>query len=481
MKTTVRSKDIDRQVSRSIVCWALRIISIFLFSVHSPVNAQIDTSYSFLVAGHAYGAHDGGNIGLHPALLNSLNSGYDSMAAFIVFTGDIVNQSTSESWLKVEDELTNYSLPYYYVMGNHDANDIGLQVFENKYGSTYYTFYSQSELCIVLNSTEEERSISSNQVNFLEEQINQAGDTIRNIFMFFHEILWNSHEKYIGVMSNSRSRYDQMVNYSNYWEDVHPMLLEKTDKNFFVVAGDVGGNPDAIAAFYDIWDNVTFLASGMGEVADENYLLVQVFNKDSITFRLVPLNSDLSLPDIEFYSVPPAPEAIIGPELVPQGGKAVEFSVPEVFNADSYLWELPEGAAGISTSNSIAVDFDLDFMGGEISVKAAREGFGEGPASSMMIQADITPAELTKEDVNSLQFDFIETEDKLIIGIKCFDGDMLTVRIFDSSGKILKSERIGAIGGYTDMQIDKNDIPKGIILISVFSRNQRVIEKFILR
>ncbi|MCK4747252.1 MAG: metallophosphoesterase, partial [Bacteroidales bacterium] len=338
------------------------------------MNAQVDTSYAFIVAGHAYGSHDGANIGLHPALLNSLDSGFDPDVAIFVFTGDIVNHSTSESWQQVEDEMANYALLYYYVMGNHDENDIGQQVFEDKHGGAYYSFFVQHDLFIVLNSTEAGRSISSNQIEFLEDQISQAGDTIRNVFVFFHEILWNSHMKYIGVRSNSRSRYDQMVDYSNYWEEVHPVLMENPGKNFFLFTGDVGGNPDAIAAFYDTWDHITFLSSGMGEVEDENYLLAHIYTRDSVEFELVPLNSNLTLPGIEFYSVPPAPEEITGPLVVPPGGSAVDYSVPEVFNANSYEWELPAGASGTSTSARITLDFDLDFAGGTLSVQAARDG-----------------------------------------------------------------------------------------------------------
>ncbi len=186
----------------------IQIVVLFLCILYCNVNARADTSYSFIVAGHAYGAHDGENIGLHPNFLSSLDSGYDSLAAFFVFTGDIVNKSSVESWQQVEDELARYSLPYYYVMGNHDDDDIGYQEFNEKFGSPYYAFHFQQELFIVLNSTEEQRSISSNQISFLQEQLNLAGDTVQNIFIFFHEILWNSHDKYIGVLSNSRSRYE---------------------------------------------------------------------------------------------------------------------------------------------------------------------------------------------------------------------------------------------------------------------------------
>jgi hypothetical protein len=473
--------DIPKKKYCATICRVFSQSFIILLLLPAMVNAQPDSAYAFIVAGHAYGAHSGGNIGLHPALLSCLNSGFDPGTAFFVFTGDIVNQSTTESWQQVEDELANYALPYYYVMGNHDANDIGRQVFEDKFGSTYYTFHSQSELFIVLNSTEEERSISSGQINFLEEQINLAGETIRNIFIFFHEILWNSNEKYIGVRSNSRSRYDQMVNYSNYWEDVHPLLSAKSDKTFFVIGGDVGGNPDAVAAFYDTWENVTLLASGMGEVADENYLLVHVYTADSIGTELIPLNSAISLPDITYYSVPPAPGAIMGPELVAPGSNTISYSVPEVFNADSYVWELPEGATGISTYNSIAIDFTLEFTVDTLSVKAAREGFGAGLPSSMIIHPDLNTIEYTDRNVGSLQIDFIETDEFLTVGIKGFKGEMLTIRLFDTSGRLLKSERIEAMGDCAEMQIDKNEYPKGSIILSASTRAQYIAKKIVIR
>jgi hypothetical protein len=49
-----------------------------------------DTTYAFIVAGHAYGSHTGTNLGLYTPLLNSLDGGYDPAVEFIVLTGDIV-------------------------------------------------------------------------------------------------------------------------------------------------------------------------------------------------------------------------------------------------------------------------------------------------------------------------------------------------------------------------------------------------------
>lgn len=461
--------------------WLTFLLLNFQVITKGAINDRTASIYSFIVAGHAYGSHNGTNIGLHPNLLNCLNIGYDTSAAFIVLTGDIVNNSTTESWQQVEVELANYDLPAYYVMGNHDVNDIGIQEFVKKFGNTYYAFHTQTELYIVLNSTEEERSISAKQIYFLEEQINLVDDTIQNIFIFFHEILWNSHEKYMEVKSNSRSRYNEMANYSNYWEDVHPILIENPDKKFFVIAGDVGGNPDAIAAFYDKCNNVTLIASGMGEVIDENYLLVHVYKKDSVGFELIPLNNELSLPEIEFFSVPPAVGNITGPATVVPGSTYVEYSVPEVFNADSYIWELPGGATGSSTTNRIYIDFDLDFSGGYISVKASREGFGSGPVSSIIINAGGNSIESQIGDKSRVRISIIEKHDFYTIRISGLQGDVFSVLLYDSLGKLLKFERIASSDNQIEMSIDQSELVQGIILLSVIGKVEHITKKFIAK
>ena len=456
------------------------VIVVFL-SALSILNAQSDISYSFIAAGHAYGSHEGENIGLHPALLRSLHSGFESSVEFLVFTGDIVNFSTAESWQQVESELDSIGKPFYYVMGNHDDNAAGEAVFWEKFGGTYYSFYSRGDLFIVLNSIEADRAISEKQLIFLQEQIDLAGDSTGNIFIFFHEIIWNSHEKYQGVRSNSRSRYDQVVEHSNYWEEVHPILMNKPDKRFFLIAGDVGGNPDAISVFYDRWDHITFLASGMGEVADENYLLVHVYDNDSTDFEIIPLNAELSLPGIEYYSVPPVPGPISGPDFVFQGSKALVYSVPVVFNAEAYQWVLPIGATGSSSTDRIEVDFDERFKNGELSVRALRDGFGGSAATSMLVQADYTSLESFKAENSPPPFKVHEGIDK--ISIECFElnGDEISFRIMDTGGRVLFSKQVPAQNCYHEFQISSNDLPRGVLFITAWTKNRRFTEKIMVR
>jgi hypothetical protein len=127
---------------------------------------QTSQSYSFYVAGHAYGAHAGTNIGLHPPFLNKLTENNDSNLMAVFLTGDIVNVSTTASWNQVETELSKLGINSYYIMGNHDNNSVGQAVFKKKHGGAYYSFVYENELFIILNSTESDRSISSPSLTF---------------------------------------------------------------------------------------------------------------------------------------------------------------------------------------------------------------------------------------------------------------------------------------------------------------------------
>ena len=75
---------------------------------------------------------------------------------------------------------------------------------------------------------------------------------------------------------------------------------------------------------------------------------------------------------------------ITGPATVSKGQSSVNYSVPTIANATTYLWSLPEGAAGSSNTNIINVNFYDNAVSGNISVKG-KNSSGEGPSSSLAI------------------------------------------------------------------------------------------------
>jgi hypothetical protein len=455
-----------------------KLVFSFLLLITTSIrtSAQADSTYSIFVAGHAYGAHVGTNIGLHPPFLAKLKTNNDSTVKALILTGDIVNQSISASWSQVENELLSLGLSSYYVMGNHDNNPLGLSVFKKKYGSTYYSFTLQNELYIILNSTESDRSISPVQLQFLDQALKQAGTKKQRIFIFFHEVIWNSIEKYRLVRSNSRSRYEYMVNISNFWNQVFPLLNAYQEKKFYVFAGDVGGNPDAIAASYDRWGNVTLISSGMGEVRDENFLRVNIL-KDTVTFQLIPLNDEVMMHPITWYNIPEKPLSINGPATVFPPVSSVGYEVAPISNATSYRWILIGGISGSSDSSSITMGFNQDFQTGKIVVSAVNDGFGESESVVADVHADNT---MISEKENASVFMVVQDNQSLQLTFNSESSMNAQLRIFDQMGRLILNDHLLINSGENTKTISKSVTEKGLIFIELLAGKRRMIQKILV-
>jgi len=93
------------------------------------------------------------------------------------------------------------------------------------------------------------------------------------------------------------------------------------------------------------------------------------------------------------YTTPAMPSTagvISGLSDVCQGQANVTYSVPTINNATTYVWTLPSGASGTSTTNSISVSFAKTAVSGSITV-FGRNSNGDGAASSLYITVNSLP------------------------------------------------------------------------------------------
>jgi hypothetical protein len=456
---------------------SLLVISVLIF-FYENAKSQPVSNYSFYVAGHAYGAHAGKNIGFHPPFLSKLNENKDSSVFALFLTGDIVNQSSSASWDQVEKELAELNLNSYYVMGNHDNNLIGYEVFKKKHGSAYYYFIYKNELYVVLNSTESDRSISPAQLKFLDDIFANTDANWERAFVFFHEVIWNSNEKYKLVRSNSRSRYAQIASFSNFWNEVYPRLTAQTEKQFYLFAGDVGGNTDAIAASYDRWENVTLVSSGMGEVIDENYLKVVVL-PDTITFELIALNDSVELKPITWYNIPEKPDSIFGPTNVTPSKTNYTYFVEPVQNATSYKWNFSEGISGNSDSSFIILHFDEHFQNGKISVTAIRDGFGESVPEEIKVFANNSTRIF--ENRNEMMFEIQQNQNNLLLKFYSNQPQNAVIAVYDLFGRTVYKSAFFVNTGYCLKWMESNNFEvKGLVIIELQIGNKRVTKKTVI-
>ncbi|MEI6822410.1 MAG: T9SS type A sorting domain-containing protein [Bacteroidota bacterium] len=82
---------------------------------------------------------------------------------------------------------------------------------------------------------------------------------------------------------------------------------------------------------------------------------------------------------------------ITGITTVCQGQNSVTYNVPAIANATSYIWALPTGATGTSTSDSIIINFGTTATNGNIIVKG-HNSCGDGNSSVLSITVNPLPA-----------------------------------------------------------------------------------------
>jgi len=91
------------------------------------------------------------------------------------------------------------------------------------------------------------------------------------------------------------------------------------------------------------------------------------------------------------WDLPPAgAKNIIGNSAVCKGSSNVNYIVPGIEGATSYVWTLPSGASGTSTTNSILVNFDRTFVSGEMKVNGHND-CGDGYESTLVLTVNEIP------------------------------------------------------------------------------------------
>ena len=296
-------------------------------------------------------------------------------------------------------------------------------------------------------------------------------------FVFFHEVIWNSNEKYKLVRSNSRSRYDQIETISNFWYEVFPRLTAFPEKQFYLFAGDVGGNTEAIAAFYDRWENVTLLSSGMGEVFDENYLKAMVL-PDTVTFELIALNDSVKMKPISWYNIPEKPDSIFGPTTVSTSQTDFSYFVEPVQNTTSYKWNLSDGISGSSDSSFIKLSFDENFQTGKISVSTVNDGFGESEPEELQVIASNSNYAFEKQ--NEIYFDIQQNQNNLLLKFHSTQTQNAVITVYDFFGRTVYKSAFFVNPGYCSKSIENNNFEfTGLVIIELLIENKRFIKKLV--
>ncbi len=143
-----------------------------------------------------------------------------------------------------------------------------------------------------------------------------------------------------------------------------------------------------------IGNNLLWYTSATGGLGSSTAPTPDTSNSGSTTYYVSQTSGCESARAAINFIVNPLPEnagSILGTTILCQGQNAVIYSVPTIANATSYIWSLPNGVIGNSTTNNITVDFGLSSISGNISVQGLNS-CGNGIPTTLPIIVNPLPS-----------------------------------------------------------------------------------------
>lgn len=151
---------------------------------------------------------------------NAVNSINKLNPDFVVITGDLVNDSKSESQINEFKRITskiNKGIPVYFTPGNHDLGNIpdgqSVMKFKKEFGSDKFTFKHKGSVFIGFNTSfikSDMQPDEKNQYNWLTSELDKALKAT-HIILFCHYPFFNKAadepEAYSNIGSAYREKY----------------------------------------------------------------------------------------------------------------------------------------------------------------------------------------------------------------------------------------------------------------------------------
>jgi hypothetical protein len=154
-----------------------------------------------------------------------------------------------------------------------------------------------------------------------------------------------------------------------------------TNKDITVVKYNKSNGAELFTLNYDS-NNKDECAYNVVVDGDQNIFINGISNSGNQTSKMLTL---------KYCNPPAAAGAITGVTNICQGQNSVTYSVSQIDNATSYVWTLPPGVTGTSTTNSISASFGANATSGSITVKG-RNSCSDGASSSLTITVNQKPA-----------------------------------------------------------------------------------------
>ena len=257
----------------------LKLLFICLTTVDNFQNLKANDKdpYKILFIGHAYGSHSEMDQKLDSDVIKILeNENYDEF----VFGGDFIYDCNDDNeFNNLIENINGKNIKL--TIGNHDDCEKVKTLIKNKYISINQKQILNNTTIIYLNTSIKNQFDLDNLIAFTKSSIEDH----ENVIIFCHQVIFSKNDFYL--RTNSRKFYD----YGNKFYD---FLTEKylgSDKNVFIITGDIGAFDYTPYSFYDKNENFHLYASGIGNSYHKNGINIEINKEGLIEANFIKLKN----------------------------------------------------------------------------------------------------------------------------------------------------------------------------------------------
>lgn len=181
--------------------------------------------------------------------------------AFLLHTGDMVGYGSRGQFAAFRDLMSDFSLPFYPVPGNHDANDDGTYANFIEFSGapdTHYSFDVETVHLAVANSTS--GHLSEGQLEWLDRDLAATDQPVKMVAIHYPpidpdgsaDILYSGREEFLSLMVKHEVAYV----FSGH---IHAYSQTEQDGTTYVITAGAGaplyteGHPNAFYHYVQVW------------------------------------------------------------------------------------------------------------------------------------------------------------------------------------------------------------------------------------
>lgn len=225
---------------------------------------------------------------------------------FVLNIGDLLPGYTTDTsiirrdWEEVNGIIAKLTMPFFYLPGNHDITNSTMgKVWEERFGSRYYSFVYKNCLFVVLDTNDDrDFNLSVKQKSYVLNAISSHSQ-VRWTFLLMHHPIWkyNTDGRFQEIEEKLKGR-----NYTVFAGHEHHYQQTKRNESNYIILSTTGAGNNLRGNYFGEFDHISWISmTGNGPVVANlrlDGILPENISNDQTAIMAKPMVENTTFPHV---------------------------------------------------------------------------------------------------------------------------------------------------------------------------------------